>query len=203
MAGSGTASGGMGGSGMAGGGMGGQPAGSRLPGPHPSEWGQITFWRWIATSELTWADCSNDPSWKFSYEQPVFGEDAFLFYRVEPGGATATGLSGCTLSGAKCEDTSVLWTIKGHTLTAPGAGGKLFNGDAACAFILTTTYTTTDNGTAALWQVRIDVDPDPAKPDCAALDSSIKASSPNGHGLLDCHVSYDVFLSFEHTVPPK
>ncbi len=196
------AGGGMGGSGMGGGGMGGQPAGGRLPGPHASEWGLVTFWRWSATSDTTYTNCSDAPSRSFKIN-PDFGPNAYLFYRVEPGGAIARSLTGCSLSGVGCKDESEIWnwTIKDHTLTVPSKSGELFDSDPACAFILTQKWTLTDNGTAALWHVRIDVDPDPGKADCAALDLSIKTSSPNGHGLLDCEVGYDVFMSFKHVVP--
>jgi len=171
----------------------GESEGERAAGPHQEEFGLVTFWHVTnSTSELT--SCTDSTEWSDAVTAPAFGDNSYLMYKVVDS-TSALSQSCSELDASSCSDDGDIWNISGNVLTFVDEPTTLV-GDSACDFALQPTWTVTDSGTTALFNIDMVFSADETKSDCAALDQSIKVASSNGHGLLDCNISIDVDMEF-------
>ena len=61
----------------------------RTAGPHADEENLVTYWRVTASSALA-EGCSDSGDWASVTEPIEFGDNTFLMYMLDTGGATAT-----------------------------------------------------------------------------------------------------------------
>ena len=166
----------------------------RAAGPLEEEYGLVTYWHVTnSTSELT--SCTDSADWSSAVTAPEFGDNSYLMYKVVDA-TSALSQSCSTLDVSSCTDDGDTWTISGNVLTFVDEPSTI-TGDDSCDYTLQPTWTVTDNGETALFNIDMVFSADETKSDCASLDDSIKEASPNGNGLLDCNINIDVDMEFE------
>jgi len=176
----------------------------RSPGPHPEEYGQLTYWL-LNQATPTSADCTDDPRFdSLRLEPPDFYSASWYYiYRVNEGGQTATGYD-CT--NAQAYDPHAcwplpeqVWQIADHvaTLDFDVAATSLGSGCVLKPSGRVQIFDEGDRGTARV-EVRYQLVGDA----CDDLEAHIRANSQNGKGLRDCVHGLDEVILFARTVEP-
>ncbi len=165
----------------------------RAAGPHPDEYGLVTFWKG-ATSETALSNCTDSDDWS-SVVTAADYVDKYVNYKVTD--ATSAVEQNCsTTDPSSCADGDDMWTIAGNVFTFVGEP-SIIDGDETCKYALGQTWTLTDNGDTAALKIEMQFSADEANSDCDALEQAIKDASDNDTGLIGCTITSDVGMDFK------
>lgn len=172
-----------------------EASGERAAGPHAEDEGLVTYWR-VTGSDSSTGDCTDGSDWTSVTAGNEFPIDSYFMYRVETGGAEATGQSCDTLDPASCSDSDEIYSISGHSLTFD-AEGEIIPGDADCDLVLWTSWTLDDQGETGSFSLDISFSYDPDDGSCDYFEEAIVAGSTNGFGMESCTLTVTADLALE------
>ena len=166
--------------------------GPREPGPHANE---TVFWR-VTAHALEWGECSDHQNLRGAYEGSALATDGsqFMAFSVDAEGEQMTELTCTAVDPATCRPAIQaprteprVYTVSGHEATF-GENRKATIQDHQCALALAHTRVLKDEGQAMTLTLTDSYSLVDAETDCADVEATWRAMSPNHKGLQGCTV---------------
>jgi hypothetical protein len=177
--------------------------GAREPGPLPSEFGKVTYWRALSSS-VGFTACTDAAGWQSSIAAPKIEENSYVMYRLSADGKTATAQSCTTTLASSCTDLvpAIVFIVTGHTLIYDAPSQVRDLQGTACGLQADQVWTIEDRGEDASFKAALTFNLVGPVNDCAALDAQIKSEGTNGFGIDGCGVDLGVELEFDKAQAP-
>lgn len=162
---------------------------ARQPPPRPNE---LLFWR-IVSSQLDFAQCTDDPGFRGQLQPVPFDENTYLVYRVEADGKKATAQSCESFSSSSCapHPSGMVFEVAGNELLF-NTQAKQPIGQEGCNLNDAQSWVLADRGESMDLEVSHVLGLVDHATACEAIESQIKKQSPNGLGLQGCVVRFQV-----------
>ena len=169
--------------------------GARSAGPNADEENLVTYWRVTGSSALN-SGCTDSGDWASVTEPIEFGDNSFLMYMLDSGGATATGQSCGTTAASSCSDSDTAWTVTGNTLVYEPAAISI-PGDGTCGYELDVVWSVVDAGVTGILTVDMSFRLVPDDGTCDYFEQAVVDGGTNGFGLETCSIQTSVQMDFE------
>jgi hypothetical protein len=170
----------------------------RAPGPHLSEIGAITYWRYLSV-ELQWGHlCTDEPGGIDAVEPPAIEENTYFPYLLMDGGKRAIVQNCDSSKPATCTDarSGIVLDVRGHELNWTGLPERLPLGAVGCEVQFTEHLHLTDGGEKAELRAGATLNLVGNSRICREVQIAMEAQAPNGQGLDGC--TLDLIFDMEH-----
>lgn len=159
----------------------------RKPGPRR---GETAFWR-VVSSDVSFSNCSDDPSFRDGVEPIAFDENTYIIYRVDDEGLKATALACESFDTSTCRpsESGVVFDVAPPELLFTRESRSPIGGEG-CNLFVVENWLLTDKGETLDMEISHTmslVDDDLA---CQRVEEAIVSQSPNGIGVQGCVVKH-------------
>jgi hypothetical protein len=176
----------------------------REPGPHESEFGEVTYWQVIG-SALKWGHlCTDEAGGIDQVEAPTFEDNSYLMYRLSEDGTEAVAQTCDTLSASTCSDseTDIVFSVEGNALVWDPEPELTDLEASDCDLQVDEKWTITDDGESGEMVAALVFSLVGNEAQCAQLQADAAAEAPNGQGLEGCTMNIELDLAFGRSDAP-